>query len=81
MPKRKHPVFTVFDTDLETNSNKCQNCKSIIKGSHASNLKAKHNGIYTEIENKKVIEIVLEHQAHKPVLILLQRVATFHLLH
>lgn len=50
MPKRKHPVFTVFDTDLETNSNKCQNCKSIIKGSHASNLKAKHNGIYTEIE-------------------------------
>lgn len=54
MPKRKHPVFTVFDTDSATGNNTCRNCSAIIVGSHASNLmnhlKKKHLPIFNEID-------------------------------
>lgn len=55
MPKRRHPVYTVFDTDAEANTNKCQNCQTVIKGSHTSNLmahlRAKHLRVYEEIDD------------------------------
>lgn len=65
MPKRSHPVFTVFDLDAITGNNKCRNCSSVITGSHASNLmnhlKKKHQTIYSEINEQRNSKEATEH--------------------